>query len=224
MKDFIVSLFALAMASTSFAQDTPWVNPAGGNIEAEIGDTRMDFGTTPPWMVLDAIKEHCSNTGCASGESIDVGTILVEGGFGGDTRVKMDVSGTFNNVGQPGDKNQLVEIAKAIVASNHGFEAAQPYQPGACIVTRDGCRYNEDLIRVDQYTGTKSVIVRWEDDDGNLISFLNVGFSLPDAMEQDGICAGIIGIAGAIAAAVQPLTGGLFALLSIGCLGLKKPE
>ncbi|KAM0322564.1 hypothetical protein ACHAQA_009411 [Verticillium albo-atrum] len=218
MKNYAVILLTMAMASTSLAQE--WVNPDGGNIFGGISDIEMDFGTTPPWMALDKIKTDCADLACAPGVPVTHQTILVDGG---DTNIKMEVEGSFSRINEPGSKEKLVEIAKTILASDYEFEAGVMYQPGVCINNKNGCDYREDPYPVDQYKGAKSVMVRWEDDDGSIIGFLSVAFSLPEAAELDGLCGGIVGTGGAVASAIQPWTGPLFALASLACLGLKAP-
>ncbi|KAM0325905.1 hypothetical protein ACHAQA_007208 [Verticillium albo-atrum] len=220
MKTFTASVLALALASTSAAQDS-WKSPDGtGNVKAEIGDTMIDFGSTPPWVTLNAIMEQCSNLGCPAEGAVGYPTTIIRTPAGVDTVVQLHVSGSFNDPGEPGDKAHLVEIARSVLASKHEMEASVIYQPGTCQQTRDGCRYSEDPKFLDQYRASNAVIVRFESDQAGQSSDINISFSLEEAAETDGICAGIMGIAGAVAATVSalaPVAGVGFALASLGC-------
>lgn len=101
------------------------------SVRSEIGDNMINYGKSPPWHALNAINDQCGDISC--GYTVSWGTHLVEGNFGSDEEILLDVSGSFNDPGEPGSKQDLVEIAKATIAgTDYDVDASVKHYTDRC--------------------------------------------------------------------------------------------
>lgn len=128
------TLPVMALALGASAQT--WKNPDGGNTNANIGDTKINYGYTPPWYALDKIKENCPSNGCNSENKIEYSTGIIEDGEMKSATITLSVEGSFNDPGEQGNRDQLVEIVKAVAgASKYDYNKDVIYHTGnGCVV------------------------------------------------------------------------------------------
>lgn len=128
-----LSLTAFALSASA----QKWTNPDGGNTNANIGDTKIAYGYTPPWYALDKIKEECPSNGCNSENKIEYSTGIIQDGEMKSATITISVEGSFNDEGEEGNRDQLVEIVKAVAgASKYDYEKDKTYRTGnGCVVS-----------------------------------------------------------------------------------------
>lgn len=146
MKNFItlrVATFALGAAAATtwnYRRASSWSNPDGGNTKADLADHKVNYGSTPPWDALDKIKDHCLSNGCSSDSKFEIDTNVVKDDQLIGAKIKIAVGGSFNDPGQEGSLDQLVEIVKNVAAhSPYDVKKGVPYQVGnGCILGAAG--------------------------------------------------------------------------------------
>ncbi|TDZ19397.1 hypothetical protein C8034_v007956 [Colletotrichum sidae] len=222
------ALPALAYPSTLQAREfETWKSQDGGNVAVEVGNNLMAFGSGFPSATLNTILDKCGNIGCTAGQKLNAQTFLVVNNVGVTTNVVLTVEGTFADPGKGGDKVHLVEMAKTTMRTMyskdvHKFNSSVEYFAKPCRQTKNGCvNMKSDKKTAEQWWATDRITVRYTDDDGDLKSYLNVGFSLPELDTLDGgICGGLASLGGALAAAIgsfAPVAGIPFGLASLAC-------
>jgi hypothetical protein len=137
MRNFItlrVATFALSAAAATtwnYRRANSWSNPDGGNTKADLADHKVNYGSTPPWDALDKIKDHCLSNGCSSDSNFEVDTNVVKDDQLVTAKIKLAVGGSFNDGGEEGNLDQLVEIVKNVAAhSPYDVKKDVPYQVG----------------------------------------------------------------------------------------------
>ncbi|KAF4918940.1 hypothetical protein CGCVW01_v008369 [Colletotrichum viniferum] len=218
---------AIAYPATLQTRDgETWKSDKGGNIQIEVGNDLILFGSALPSTTIDAILNQCGEYGCKPGEPLKVRTVRIGAGdMGQETELILTVEGSFATEKEPGDKAHLVEMAKTVMKKmfyegKHKLKQDIPYYTKPCQQTKNGCIHKEKYY-ADQWQATDHVTVRYEDEKKSFKSFLNVGFSFEEAESLDGdICAGIVDIGSTMAEAISkihPIAGVGFSLASFGC-------
>ena len=143
-------IFALALG---VAADDAWSNPDGGNTHVDIGDTKANYGYAPPWYAFDKIKEECPSNGCNSENKIEYSTGVIQDGEMVSATIVLSVEGSFNDAGQQGNRDQLVDIVKAVVgASPYDYHKDVKYATGNGCVTSGftPCNRESSLLHLDR--------------------------------------------------------------------------
>lgn len=83
-----------------------------GDITIDFGDGKVNYGERLPSSILDVIRDSCTDTACKPGADYGFTSFVVDGGRGMDRSFTINVEGIFNTPGQPGSKDDLLEIAK----------------------------------------------------------------------------------------------------------------
>lgn len=136
MKTFTnFSILSLALALGVSAEDQ-WTNPDGGNTHLDFGDTKIAFGYVTPWDAMNHIKDECVSTGCNSENKIEISSGVVSDGSLVSAKITLSVEGSFNDAGEDGNIDQLIEIVKAAYGASD-YE----YQKGVQYTTGNGCKY-----------------------------------------------------------------------------------
>ncbi|KAK2599960.1 hypothetical protein QQS21_005344 [Conoideocrella luteorostrata] len=217
-----ITAFAIsAAAAVIYGRANTWQNKDGGNTKADLADHKVNYGTTPPWDALDQIKKHCLSNGCSSDSSFEVDTKVVKDDQLVGAKIKIAVGGSFNDAGQEGNLDQLVEIVKSVAAhSPYDVKKGVPYQVGnGCIPGAAGptpCDPGK-TEHADQYHLTDMIVVRVEGKDGDQKADMNVHTTIEVPDVGGGVCADITKVGGAMAGAINGILGGIFTLASLGC-------
>src|SRR5688572_8672935 len=113
--------FAVAalVAGVVHAQNDRWENSEeDGNVRIAIEDETFNWGTAPPWDVLDEIKNHCSSVGCHTDDKLTVPTKIISGYNMMDKELELSIQASFSENDALGSIDDLVELAKAASAVN----------------------------------------------------------------------------------------------------------
>ncbi|KAK7397992.1 hypothetical protein QQX98_012640 [Neonectria punicea] len=172
-----LSLLVLALGACA---DDAWTNPDGDNTHVDIGDKRISYGYAPPWYALDKIKEECPNNGCNSENKIEYPTGVIQDGDMLGASLIISVEGSFNDPGETGNRDDLVEIAKAVMgASPYEYEADAVYWTG------NGCGTSGftpcdpgNKGSADQYKASDLIVIRVEKDDGALLADMSISITI----------------------------------------------
>ena len=140
----------LAAAGTSTALSLPpgysilprqdeqkYENPEG-NTRVALTTDAINWGSNPPWNVLDAIKGHCTTVGCEGSDKLEVNTDIFytaeDGYYRKQTRtIFVSVTGTFAASGA-GSRDDLVEIAKMVFGNSQYEVRTETYTDApACV-------------------------------------------------------------------------------------------
>lgn len=113
---FKQSLFSLTFVTYGIlAQEQLWESDSG-NVRMDAGDGTINWGSTPPWVVLKEIKDHCSSVGCHGDDVLEVDTELITRDNGhSDAKVQVSVEGSFQSAGNLGSLENLVDLAAELV-------------------------------------------------------------------------------------------------------------
>ena len=123
-------LAATILAGVVHADDEKWENSEEeGNVRIAIEDETFNWGTNPPWHVLDEIKSHCSSVGCHTGDKLYVPTEIISGFNKQDRELELSIQASFSENDKLGSIDDLVEIAKAASATNYEVKS-QSYDSG----------------------------------------------------------------------------------------------
>ncbi|KAF4985544.1 hypothetical protein FDECE_16487 [Fusarium decemcellulare] len=211
-----LSVFTLAIGAT--AEDA-WSNPDGGNTHVDIGDKKVNYGYAPPWYAFDKIKEECPTTGCNSENKIEYSTGVIQDGEMKSATITISVEGSFNDAGEQGNRDDLVEIVKAVAgASPYDFEAGVSYRTGNGCVTSGFTPCdpgNEE--HADQYSATDLIVVRVEKDDGGLLADMSVSVKVDVDDAGAGVCETLTTAGAGISSAISGLASGIFVLAGLAC-------
>ncbi|RSL54040.1 hypothetical protein CEP53_007545 [Fusarium sp. AF-6] len=213
------SCISAAVLAIGVATDDVWTNPDGGNTHVDIGNNKVAYGYTPPWYAFDKIKEECPSNGCNSENKIEYATGVIQNGEMRSAIITLAVEGSFNGAGEQGNRDDLVEIVKAVSgASQYDFEQGVSYYVG------NGCAVSGFIPcspgkkeYADQYTATDLIVVRVENDDGSLLADMSVSIKVDVDDGGEGVCDTITSVGGAIAGAINGLAGGVFSLAALAC-------
>lgn len=123
-------LAAAILAVAVHADDEKWENSEEeGNVRIAVEDETFNWGTNPPWHVLDEIKNHCSSVGCHTGDKLYVPTEIISGFNKQDRELELSIQASFSENDKLGSIDDLVEIAKAASATNYEVKS-QSYDSG----------------------------------------------------------------------------------------------
>lgn len=229
------NLALLALTGTTAAQT--WKNPDGGNTRADISDTKINYGSTPPWYAFDRIKEECLSTGCSSAKSFEYKTDYVVSGSFKQGNLLVSVDGSFNDEGEEGNLDQLVEIVKSVAGgSPYDYTQGKTYYIGnGCGLsgptpcdrkcnTRPSTRVHcadikiaGDKYEMDEYIATDMISVRVEAEDGGMLADMTVFVEVEIGETKSGVCSMITTVGSTIGGLVSGIAGGIFSLASLGC-------
>ncbi|KAM0418707.1 hypothetical protein ACHAPT_012406 [Fusarium lateritium] len=211
-------IYAIAFAM-GVAADDAWTNPDGGNTHVDIGDKKVAYGYTPPWYAFDKIKEECPSNGCNSENKIEYSTGVIQDGEMRSATITISVEGSFNDAGEQGNRDDLVEIVKAVAgASPYDFEAGVTYRTGnGCVVSGFIPCDPGNEEHADQYTATSLIVVRVENDDGSLLADMSVSVKVDVDDAGAGVCSTLTTAGAAISGAISGLASGIFALAGLAC-------
>ena len=131
----LLLVFALKAAADGWSSSDPV--PSGSyNVSSALSDSTTNWGRAPPWDALDTIKDNCISLGCNTADPITYDTQVIDGPNLVDAQITMTVDADANDDGQPGSLDDLVEIAKTVVANgNYDCHRNSPYQSD----TPDNC-------------------------------------------------------------------------------------
>jgi hypothetical protein len=83
------------------------------SVELSFGDGEISFGDRFPADVLETLREQCPDGGCKPDKEYEADSFFANTGAAGNRKITMKVQGTFNRPGLAGDKNQMIDAAKA---------------------------------------------------------------------------------------------------------------
>ncbi|KAH7242817.1 hypothetical protein BKA59DRAFT_530724 [Fusarium tricinctum] len=174
------------------------------SVELSFGDGEISFGDRFPADVLETLREQCPDGGCVPDKVYEAESFFASTGAAGNRKIKMKVQGSFNRPGLPGDKNQMIDAAKAalegLVDNGASTSHVEKYVVDPCPAWQvHGC-LGSSISETTQWKSTNFITVRINEADHSMISFMSVSFS-EDA--NAGFC-NLITVAGVTAATMAP--------------------
>ncbi|KAF7563256.1 hypothetical protein G7046_g871 [Stylonectria norvegica] len=215
---FINTLPVVALALQAHADDI-WTNPDGGNTHVDIGDGKVEYGYAPPWYAFEQIKSSCPSNGCNSENKIEYATGIVKAGALVSATIILSVEGSFNDAGEQGSRDQLVDIVNAVAGSSpYEYDKDVKYTTGnGCVVAGSTPCNPGNSETVDQYTATNLIVVRVENQDGSELADMSVSITVDISDADDGLCSDLTTAGAAVAGAVSGIAGGIFSLAGLAC-------
>ncbi|KAH7397117.1 hypothetical protein BKA66DRAFT_437701 [Pyrenochaeta sp. MPI-SDFR-AT-0127] len=193
-----------------------WTNPNGGNTRVGYSSEMINFGTAPPWYILDTLKEHCDIMSCDDSWTYDTARV--------DSRRErqkgvITVKATTATY-QEWAKNGLVEVLKTTSSKAYSVEK-KTYISNPCYGT--ACQTTPSKsVTIDEYKAPRRYAIRSEDKDGAVIHVINVEIDVTWIDELANACdeylGAIVDAGTGIAGAVNAWLGAGFGLAKLACL------
>ncbi|KAF4967952.1 hypothetical protein FZEAL_10457 [Fusarium zealandicum] len=198
---FTTGLSVLALAIGAIAEHA-WTNPDGGNTHVDIGDKKVAYGYTLPWYAFDKIKEECPSSGCNSENKIEYNTGVIQEGEMKSATITVSVEGSFNDAGEKGNRDDMVDIVKAVAgASDYEFGAGVIYHTG------NGC----------VSSGFTPCAPGNEEHSDHLLEDMSVSVKVDLDDVGAGVCSDLATAAAGLIGAISNLASGIFVLAGLAC-------
>lgn len=160
----------LALGGPIFPRDG-WKNPKGGNMDINVSDKTVKWGTANPSDVIQKLLDHCHADGtCDADFEVDSGWKNKNGNNPFEKgKVKISITDAQFEVWA---KNGLVEAMKAVIGKaskvDHTSWTAAPSCGGNI------CSTGEKPNKIDQWTGPEQINLQVRDKDGGLKDFIHI--------------------------------------------------
>jgi hypothetical protein len=203
-----------AVKDIQVRQNDRWESESGdGNVRITAGSDKVNWGTMRPSEALEEIKNHCASNGCHGNDVLTVKSQIPGSARLEDHDINISVEGSFAKEGEKGSLDDLVDIAKELVKA--AVETAEERTSDKICTTWTMCG-PQDYFDVELFMQTDRIIVRVEDDDGNLQANMAISISTSTAADGDW-CEDITSIGSTAAGLVGAVGGGVFSLASLFC-------
>lgn len=223
----VVSLPRRAIASLSIDPTAePWVNPNGGDLQIEVHEQRINWGSLRPADVVDKLREICGGQACQETE-FELDTSVVQPDRKGVKVMKLRVTASQlqSSTGGSGQSGEIFAALKGFLESPH-FVTSQEVAWDSetenvnCPAPATTCSIPNKMEGKEvQWTAPKYVSVRLEAPSSNaIVSQVNFYAKTEAEGGDKGDCNKITEVAGDIASMVEQIPKVGFMLGELRCV------